>query len=365
MPVHKDHIIKILKKADKGVRISPDEARELFQSHDLLLLGRYANVIARKKNGKVISYVVDRNINYTNICIGGCHFCAFSRKQDAPDAYLLTYDEIEQKVSELLSVGGTQVLLQGGLHPTLPLRWYTELISHMQKKFPDIVFHAFSPPEILHLARISGLTPHGIIKTLREAGWESMPGGGAEVLSEEARLKMGKTKTTTKEWLDIMELCHQHGVGTTATMMFGHVETTENRVEHLNHIRALQDRTGGFRAFIPWIFQPGNNLLGERIVHKTSAVDYLQTLAISRIFLDNVRNVQGSWVTMGKKIGQLSLFFGANDLGSTMLEENVVAAAGCVNHMDEKDMICLINDAGFVPTKRDTFYSYQGGDNVN
>ena len=365
MSVPKDHITKILEKADNGVRISPDEAGVLFQARDLLLLGRYANRVARKKNGKVISYVVDRNINYTNICIGGCHFCAFSRKHDAPDAYLLTYDDIEQKISELVSVGGTQVLLQGGLHPTLPLQWYTELISSMKKKFPDIVFHAFSPPEILHLAKISGLTLHDIITTLREAGWESMPGGGAEILSEEARLIMGKTKISTKKWLDIMELCHRNGIGTTATMMFGHVETTENRIEHLNHIRSLQDRTGRFRAFIPWIFQPGNNLLGERVVRKASAFEYLQALAVSRIFLDNVRNIQGSWVTMGKKIGQLSLFFGANDLGSTMLEENVVAAAGCVNRMDEKDMIRLINEAGFVPQKRDTFYSYQGGTNVN
>ena len=341
------------------MRISAGDARVLFQAPDLLLLGRFANTIARKKNGKVVSYVVDRNINYTNICIGGCHFCAFSRKPDSPGAYLLTYDQIERKVSELIAVGGTQVLLQGGLYPALTLEWYTELISSMKKKFPEVVFHAFSPPEILHLAKVSGLSIKEVIQVLKDAGWKSMPGGGAEILSEEARVKMGKTKISTQQWLDIMELCHQEGIGTTATMMFGHVETKENRVEHLDHIRSLQDRTGGFRAFIPWAFQPGSNLLGKKVTHKASAFEYLQTLAISRIFLDNIRNIQGSWVTMGQKIGQLSLFFGANDLGSTMLEENVVAAAGCVNKMDEHDMINLITDAGLIPKKRDTFYSYQ------
>ncbi|HPD60295.1 MAG TPA: cyclic dehypoxanthinyl futalosine synthase [Thermodesulfobacteriota bacterium] len=365
MVIDKDQVLPILKKAEKGLRITTQEAGRLFYCDDLLVLGKVANAIARQKNGKVVSYVVDRNINYTNICVGNCHFCAFSRKPDSSDAYLLTYEQIEQKTNELVNLGGTQVLLQGGLHPDLPLSWYTQLIALMKKKFPRVIFHAFSPPEILHLAKLSGLGPLGVIKALKEAGWESMPGGGAEILSEKVRLKMGKTKISTKEWLDIMEHCHQQGIGTTATMMFGHVETRENRVEHLDCIRSLQDRTGGFRAFIPWIFQPGNNLLGERVVHKASAVDYLQTLAISRIFLDNVRNIQGSWVTMGEKIGQLSLFFGANDLGSTMLEENVVAAAGCVNHMNEKDMIRLINDAGFVPTKRDTFYSYQKSDSVN
>lgn len=352
-------VIRILKKAGDGKRITPEEALALFHSHDLLLLGRFANARARKKNGTVVSYIVDRNVNYTNICIGSCRFCAFSRSPDDPDAYLLTYEQIENKVSELVNLGGTQVLLQGGLHPTLPLGWYTELIAIMKRKFPDVVFHAFSPPEIKHIAKLSGLNPRDVIKELKAAGWRSMPGGGSEILAEEARLKMEKGKISTQAWLDIMELCHQEGIGTTATMMFGHVETRGNRIEHLNHIRNLQDRTGGFRAFIPWIFQPGNTPLGKKIPFKATAFDYLQTLAISRIFLDNFRNIQGSWVTMGQKIGQLSLFFGANDLGSTMLEENVVAAAGCVNKMDEKDIIHLITDAGFVPVKRDTFYSYQ------
>jgi len=354
----KREITKILEKAENGTRISEEEASALFQCQDLLLLGDCANTIARKKNGAIVSYIVDRNINYTNICTASCAFCAFSRKIGHPEAFLLTYDEIEKKVVEMVDLGGTQVLLQGGLHPELPLEWYTELISLMKEKFPRVVFHAFSPPEILNLAKISKKDPWEVITALKEAGWQSMPGGGAEILAEQARLKMGKTKATTDEWLDIMELCHQAEIGTTATMMFGHVETKENRIEHFSRLRKLQDRTGGFRAFIPWIFQPGNNPLGKKITHKATSFDYLQTLAVSRIFLDNFQNIQGSWVTMGKKVGQLSLFFGANDLGSTMIEENVVSAAGCAHTMDEQDMIYLISDAGFTPLKRDTFYSY-------
>ena len=354
----RNQIKEILEKAEKGGRISEEEALELFQCQDLLLLGSCANKIAREKNGTIVSYIVDRNINYTNICTASCAFCAFSRKPGDPEAFLLTYEEIEKKVVEMVNLGGTQVLLQGGLHPQLPLKWYTDLISLMKKKFPQVVSHAFSPPEILNLAKISEINTREVIKALKQSGWQSMPGGGAEILAEEARLKMGKSKATTDEWLDIMELCHQAGIGTTATMMFGHVETKKNRVEHFSHLRDLQDRTGGFRAFIPWIFQPGNNPLGNKITCKATSFDYLQTLAVSRIFLDNFRNIQGSWVTMGKKAGQLSLFFGANDLGSTMIEENVVSAAGCSHTMDEKDMIRLISDAGLTPLKRDTFYSY-------
>jgi len=354
-----DLVSPILERAEKGVRVSPEEALKLFQCEDILFLGRYANVINRRKNGEVVSYIVDRNINYTNICVARCDFCAFSRNIDDPDAYLLTYEEIEEKIVEMVNLGGTQVLLQGGLHPELPLKWYTDLISFMKEKFPRVVLHAFSPPEILHLAKTSGLSIKRVIQTLKQAGWQSMPGGGAEILSEKARLEMGKIKATTNQWLEVMEICHHEGIGTTATMMFGHVEKEEDRIEHLNHLRNLQDRTNGFRAFIPWIFQPGNTRLGQKIAFKATAFDYLKTLAISRIFLDNFRNIQGSWVTMGKKIGQLSLFFGANDLGSTMIEENVVKAAGCSHKMDEDSMVSLIKDAGLIPYKRDTFYSYQ------
>ncbi|MBN2467464.1 MAG: CofH family radical SAM protein, partial [Deltaproteobacteria bacterium] len=312
---NKTTITTILTKAEEGVRITSEEALILFESYDVLSLGRSANIIARKKNGSIVSYIVDRNINYTNICTALCSFCAFSRKPEDPEAYLLTYDEIERKVVEMIELGGTQVLLQGGLHPTLPLPWYTDLIALMKKKFPQVVFHAFSPPELLHIAETSHVTVREVIQALREAGWRSMPGGGAEILSEHARIKMGKIKATTAEWLDVMERCHEEAIGTSATMMFGHVETTNDRIEHLDNVRNLQDRTGGFRAFIPWVFQPGNNPLGKKIAHKATAFEYLQTLAISRIFLDNVRNIQGSWVTMGEKVGQLSLLFGANDLG--------------------------------------------------
>jgi cyclic dehypoxanthinyl futalosine synthase len=349
----------VFDKAHAGERVFPDEAVALFGCQDLVRLGRCASALARKKNDQVVSYIVDRNINYTNICTAFCHFCAFCRREDAPDAYVLSYEEIERKIAEMVALGGTQVLLQGGLHPTLPFQWYLDLIEALKKKFPQVVLHAFSPPELLHLARISGLKVEEVITALKEGGWESMPGGGAEILCEEVRLRIGNKKGSAREWLEVMERCHEQGVGTTATMMFGHVETPEQRVEHLTHIRQLQDRTKGFRAFIPWIFQPGNNPLGGEIPHKATAFDYLRTLAISRIFLDNVRNIQGSWVTMGEKVGQLSLWFGANDLGSTMIEENVVAAAGCVHRLDERDMVRLVKDAGFVPRKRDSFYSYQ------
>lgn len=349
----------VFEKAHASARISSAEAVMLFGCQDLLRLGCCAHALARKKNGQVVSYIVDRNINYTNICTAFCHFCAFCRREDAPDAYVLSYEEVERKIAEMVALGGTQVLLQGGLHPTLPFQWYAELIGTMKKKFPQVVLHAFSPPELLHLARIAGLKVEKVIAALKEAGWESMPGGGAEILCEEVRLRIGNKKGSAREWLEVMERCHEQGVGTTATMMFGHVETPEQRVEHLTRIRELQDRTKGFRAFIPWTFQPGNNPLGGEIPQKATAFDYLRTLAISRIFLDNVRNIQGSWVTMGEKVGQISLWFGANDLGSTMIEENVVAAAGCVHRLDEADMVRLIRDAGFEPCKRDSFYSYQ------
>lgn len=354
-----DSLSKVFDKAYAGTRIAPEEAVALFGCHDLMELGRCACALARKKNGRVVSYIVDRNINYTNICTAFCSFCAFCRREDAPDAYVLTYEEIERKIAEMAALGGTQVLLQGGLHPSLPFTWYLELIRAMKKKFPEVVLHAFSPPELSHLARISGLKVKQVIAALKEAGWESMPGGGAEILCEEVRLRIGNKKGSARQWLEVMERCHEQGVGTTATMMFGHVETVKQRVEHLTRIRELQDRTRGFRAFIPWTFQPGNNPLGGDVPHKATAFEYLRTLAISRIFVDNVRNVQGSWVTMGEKIGQLALWFGANDLGSTMIEENVVAAAGCVHRLDEAAMVRMITDAGFEPCKRDTFYSYQ------
>lgn len=352
-------ISAVYEKAYAGARITPEEAVVLFGCHDLVELGRCANTCARKKNGSVVSYIVDRNINYTNICSAFCSFCAFCRQEDAPDAYVLTYEEIERKIADMVALGGTQVLLQGGLHPSLPFTWYVELIQTMKKKFPQVVLHAFSPPELSHLARISGLQLEHVIAALKQAGWESMPGGGAEILCDEVRLRIGNKKGSARQWLEVTERCHEQGVGTTATMMFGHVETVDQRVEHLTRIRELQDRTAGFRAFIPWTFQPGNNPLGKAVPHKATAFDYLRTVAISRIFLDNIRNIQGSWVTMGEKIGQLALWFGANDLGSTMIEENVVAAAGCTHRLKEEDMIRLIKDAGFTPCKRDTFYSYQ------
>lgn len=340
-------------------RITAKEAVELFEHGELLDLGLAADAVCRRMHPEPYrTYVVDRNINYTNICVSGCRFCAFYRDADSPEAYLLSDEEIHAKIAEAIGLGATQILMQGGLHPDLDIAYYEALVRGIKERF-DVHVHSLSPPEVVHIARVSGLTVEDTVHRLKNAGLDSIPGGGAEILSDASRESLSPNKCSAGEWLQVMETAHKLGVPTTATMMFGHRETFGERVEHLARIRALQDRTGGFTAFIPWTFQPENTDLGGQAV---GGYDYLRTLAISRLFLDNVPNIQASWVTQGEKVGQIALHFGANDLGSTMIEENVVAAAGVRFRMSEEELRRAIAEAGFEPRKRDTCYRLLEGE---
>jgi len=296
--------------------------------------------------------VIDRNINYTNVCRTKCRFCAFYRSEDDPEAYVLSYEEIFDKVRETIDCGGTQILMQGGLHPGLPFTYYLDMLKAIKERF-DIHIHSFSPPEIVHFSRISGLPVRGVLQRLQEAGLDSIPGGGAEILDDRVRKYISPHKISWNEWMDVMTTAHELGMKTTVTMMFGSVETLEERVMHLIRIREAQDRTGGFRAFIPWSYQPANTELGGETA---TGVDYLKTLAVSRLMLDNVPNVQASWVTQGAKLAQVSLSFGANDFGGTMLEENVVRAAGVSYRVPMDEIIRSIKDAGYQPAQRNTGY---------
>ena len=335
-------------KAAGGRRISGEEAIELYRKADLYSLGELASRIRYRKNpDPVVTYVIDRNINYTNICISGCKFCAYFRAPGQDGGYVLTFEELGRKIEETKALGGTQVLLQGGLHPDLPMEFYEEMLRFI-KGF-DIHCHAFSPPEIIHLSRLSGLTVRQVIERLKAAGLDSIPGGGAEILVDEVRSKIAPRKASSDEWMEVMETAHGLGLRTTATMMFGHIETDEHRIMHLLRLRDLQDRTGGFTAFIPWPFQPGNTTI--RVMPAT-AHEYLRIVAIARIVLDNFQNIQASWVTQGPKIAQLALYFGANDFGSTMIEENVVAAAGVSHRLSAEEIEKIIRDAGYEPRRR-------------
>ncbi len=348
----------ILERTLSGERLTDGDALALFESGELLELGLAADAVCRRMHPEPYrTYVVDRNINYTNICTSKCRFCAFWRDADSCEAYLLPDEEIHRKIDEAVSLGATQILMQGGLHPDLSIEWYERLVSGIKEGF-EIDLHSFSPPEIVHIAGLSGLSIEDVIVRLRDAGLDSIPGGGAEILTDSSRGNMSPGKCTAHEWLYVMEAAHGLGMRTTATMMFGQTETLADRVEHLTRIRALQDRTGGFTAFIPWTFQPANTDLGG---HAIGGYEYLRTLAISRLFLDNVANVQASWVTQGAKIGQIALKFGANDLGSTMIEENVVAAAGVCFRMSEEELREAISGAGFIPCRRDTYYNLMDG----
>lgn len=332
-----------------------------MKNSDLLDLGAMADSIRKEfHSGGAVTFVVDRNINYTNVCINRCRFCAFYRDPDSPDAYLLTREELSRKIEETLEQGGTQILLQGGLHPDLDIEYYTDMLQDIKKKY-CINVHGFSPPEISYLSRRHDLTVRETLRMLQKAGLDSIPGGGAEILSDRVRKVLSPKKIRTAEWLRVMEEAHLMGMRTTATMMFGSIEKPEDIVEHLCHIRSLQDRTGGFTAFIPWTFQPGNTELVQssefKVQSPATAVEYLRVLALSRIFLDNVRNIQASWVTQGLKVAQVALRFGANDFGSTMIEENVVAAAGVSYRVSKADIIDAIRGAGFTPAQRDTYYN--------
>ncbi len=350
----------ILKKAVKGERISSGEAVELFRSTDTLLLGNVASRIARRKQkNRVVTYVVDRNINYTNICVTDCTFCAFYRKERDEDAYVHPFKTIAEKIGETVALGGNQILLQGGHNIDLRIDYFENLFRRIKERF-DIHLHALSPPEIVHTARISRLTIDEILGRLSAAGLDSIPGGGAEILVDRVRRKISPHKCSTNEWLDVMDQAHRMDIPTTATMMFGHVESIEDRVEHLYRIREQQDKSGGFTAFIPWPFQPGRTELSIDfgISGQVTGLDYLKTLAISRIFLDNFDNLQSSWVTQGLKVGQVALYYGANDMGSTMMEENVVRAAGTIHCLNEEDIRRIIIDGGFIPQRRNMRYEF-------
>jgi cyclic dehypoxanthinyl futalosine synthase len=349
---------KILEKALNGERISPEEAVRLFETTDMLLLGNIASRISRKKlKERVVTYIVDRNVNYTNICITDCAFCAFYRKEDDEEAYVHPFETIARKIEETIALGGRQILLQGGHNINLKIDYFEDLFRRIKERF-DIHLHALSPPEIVHTAKISKLAMVDTLNRLNDAGLDSIPGGGAEILVDRVRQKISPHKCSTREWLDVMDCAHSMNIPTTATMMFGHVETVEDRVEHLRRIRDQQDKTMGFTAFIPWPFQPGRTELGldHDISSQVTGLDYLKTLAISRIFLDNFDNLQSSWVTQGPKVGQMALYYGANDMGSTMLEENVVRAAGTVHCLNEEDIRRIITDSGFKPQRRNMRY---------
>jgi cyclic dehypoxanthinyl futalosine synthase len=341
-------------------RISKQEALDILHHMPLLELGEMA---FQKKlqlhPKKVTTFVVDRNINYTNVCFVDCKFCAFYRHGNDEDAYVLSYDEIDAKIEELLAIGGTQILMQGGVHPKLKIDFYEDLVEHIHTKFPQITLHSFSAIEIDYIAKISKLSYKEVLTRLQAKGLSSIPGAGAEVLSDRVRDIVAKRKLCTNDWLNVHETAHSIGMKTTATMMFGTVETDEEIIEHWDKIRALQDRTQGFRAFILWSFQSSNTQLIKEFpnIEPQSSNRYLRLLALSRLYLDNFQNIQSSWVTQGSYIGQMALKFGANDLGSTMMEENVVAAAGASNAMNQDEMIRLIKDIGENPAKRDTAYN--------
>lgn len=340
-------------------RYSEQDSLELLRSTPLKTLGAMANQIRQELHPqKIVSFIVDRNINYTNICWVDCKFCAFKRRINEEGVYILSFEEIDQKIDELLAIGGTQILFQGGVHPKLKIEWYEDLVSHISKKYPTITIHGFSAIEINYIAKISKIPVSEVLLRLQSAGLSSIPGAGAEILSDRVRDVIAPKKLSVKEWLGVHREAHKIGMKTTATMMFGSVENDEDVIEHLSHIRNLQDEYGGFRAFISWSFQPKHTPLQKEFpnLYSASSNRYLRILAISRIFLDNVLNLQSSWVTQGNHIGQLALLFGANDLGSTMMEENVVSSAGVSNRMNAQEMITLIRDLGLRPAKRNTAY---------
>lgn len=337
-----------LKIADGG-RLDMDEARLLYAEADIHTLGALAHAKRLEKHpDPIVTYVSDRNINYSNICVCGCRFCAFYKAPDQDGGYVLSRKELSRKIEETLALGGTQILMQGGHHPDLPLTFYEDMLAYIKANH-DIHVHAFSPPEIAFFAGLENLPTSEVIRRLKAAGLDSIPGGGAEILVDEVRSRVSPNKCRAGQWLEIMEQAHEQGLRTTATMMFGHEETPEQRLEHLFAVRDSQDRTGGYTAFIPWTFQPENTAIKARPL---TSVEYLRLLALSRLVLDNFDNIQVSWVTMGPKIAQLALFFGGNDFGSTMIEENVVKAAGVTFRLSEQEIHRLIRDVGLEPRKR-------------
>jgi len=327
----------------------------MLRSHDLAALGRAADAACRRLHpAPYRTYNIDRNINYTNVCISGCRFCAFSRKPGDPDAYVIADDALYQKIDETIALGGNQILLQGGMHPELKIEWCEKLLEGVKRRYPQINIHGFSPPEIDHIAKVSDLSIDDVLVRLKRSGLGSLPGGGAEILVDRVRREVSPCKISADRWIDICRRWHRLGGRGSATMMFGHLETLEERVEHLDRLRQLQDETGGFTAFIGWTFQPGNTGLAK--LPKLGAFEYLKTLAVCRLFLDNFANIQASWVTQGMSVGQLALRFGANDFGSLMIEENVVASAGTSFRTTEAEIRRTIAEAGYPPRRRNVFY---------
>ncbi len=351
-----------LDKVLAGERLTADDCTALLESHDIAAIGVAADSVRQHLHpDNIVTYIIDRNINYTNVCNVVCTFCAFYRRPGAPDTYVRTLDEIYEKIDETIALGGTGVLMQGGLHPDFGIEWYEDLLRALHAKYPRFQLHCFSPPEIHNIHLISGLDYESIMSRLKDAGLYSLPGGGGEILDDEVRKRVS-TKCTTDEWLGVMRAVHRVGLRSTATMMFGIGDTVEHRVRHLQRVRDLQDDTGGFTAFIPWTFQRENTALGRRIKDEPTGIDYLKMLAVSRLFLDNIENFQSSWLTQGLKLGQVALRFGANDMGSIMIEENVVSAAGAHNRADEKMLRYLIREAGFTPQQRDILYRHVNRD---
>jgi cyclic dehypoxanthinyl futalosine synthase len=352
-------INEIAAKVRAGERVGPADALALYRHAPTSLLGQLADgVRARKHPNNVVTYIIDRNVNYTNVCVARCNFCAFYRPVGSPDGYVLGFDELFKKIDETIAVGGVQLLLQGGHNPDLPLTWYEDLFRAIKDRYPAFKLHALSPPEVIHLSRLSQLPVRDVLDRLIAAGLDSVPGGGAEILVDRVRkLLHCYGKASADEWLDVMRHAHRAGLRTTATMMYGTVETDEERLEHLLRLRDLQDETGGFTAFITWSYQPDHTELAGA---EATGIDYLRTLALARIVLDNFDNLQASWVTQGGKVGQLSLAFGANDMGSVMIEENVVRAAGASYCMDEVEIVRNIEDAGFGAKRRNMHYELLG-----
>ena len=346
-------------KAAAGERVDAAEALALYTEAPTALLGRLADGIrARRHPGRLVTYIIDRNVNYTNVCVARCNFCAFYRPVGSAEGYVLGFEEICRKIEETIALGGGQLLLQGGHNPDLPLEWYEDLFRAVKSRFPSFRLHALSPPEIVHLSRLSRLPVPQVIERLINVGLDSIPGGGAEILVDRVRRLLNcYGKASADEWLGVMRHAHHAGLRTTATMMYGTVETLEERIEHMIRLRDLQDETGGFTAFITWSYQPEHTELGGG---EATGIDYLRTLALARMVLDNFDNLQASWVTQGGKVGQLSLAFGANDMGSVMIEENVVRAAGASSCMDEIEIVRNIEDAGFVPKRRNMHYELLG-----
>ena len=343
-----------------GERVTPDEALELYRLplEELGALADHRRKLTRAdafdgKGNEIVTYIIDRNINYTNVCNVYCKFCAFYRTEKDSDSYVITHEEMDEKLDELTEAGGIQVLMQGGHHPSLTIDWYLELLSHMKAKYPHVNIHGFSPPEFNHFSEVFKMPLEEVIRRFKEAGLGSIPGGGGEILVDRVRDRVAPLKCNSDQWLKVMEIAHGMGLNSSATMMFGHVETVEERIEHLGRLRRQQDETGGFTAFICWTFQAENTKLRAEPV---GSAEYLRMQALSRIFLDNFSNVQSSWVTQGPKIGQVALRYGANDFGSVMMEENVVSKAGANFRLQAQEIETLVSEAGYTPRRRNNWY---------